>query len=549
MARGRRNDRTGSPGSAPKATSPGVPENYETVEFEELPDSTVSAEVPEPAAELGASGDTERTDAMAEPVDPREPEVEAAAPSEAVFTPPPPPPRRGGGFWAGLLGGLLGGAAVAGGGGWYLYEHGPLKPALARLDTTEAASREAANGLAALGGKLDQQGAALGGKLDQQGTDLTGVKSALQQADASIAKLGDRLAATDRATGELGTKVQQADSTFRAASEQVIGRLEAVNAKLVEVEQHQPADVVDKKTVADIAAKQASIEQGQKEVAAALARAEQMVTQGLEAGNKQAAALQTMVDAARTRMEEISAQQRDLLAMKSELDNQAKTNQEQAAALSAAAAQVQTVRAELQEKVQGARSELQQQLAETSSRLTTEGAARERSVGLSVATNSLDASLQTGQPFVPTVETLRQLGQDDQVVQGVADTLEPMATSGIPTAASLAQKAGEIERSLAPASKAESSDWLDRTRENLNNLVNLHPVDQEAVPGQNAVRDAKQALMLQDLPGAVAAMKPLADQGNEAAKAWVAAAQQRLAATDAVETLRQHLKTTLARQG
>ena len=44
-------------------------------------------------------------------------------------------------------------------------------------------------------------------------------------------------------------------------------------------------------------------------------------------------------------------------------------------------------------------------------------------------------------------------------------------------------------------------------------------------------------------------MKPLADQGNEAAKAWVAAAQQRLAATDAVETLRQHLKTTLARQG
>src|SRR4051812_10124648 len=539
MARGRRNDRTGSSGSAPKATSPGVPENYETVEFEELPDSTVSAEAPEPAAELGASGETERTDGMAEPVDPREPEVEAAAPGESVFTPPPPPPaRRGGGFWAGLLGGLLGGAAVAGGGGWYLYEHGPLKPALARLDTTEAASREAANGLAALGGKLDQQG-----------TDLTGVKSALQQADASIAKLGDRLAATDRATGELGTKVQQADSTFRAASEQVIGRLEAVNAKLVEVEQHQPADVVDKKTVADIAARQASIEQGQKEVAAALARAEQMVTQGLEAGNKQAAALQTMVDAARTRMEEISAQQRDLLAMKSELDNQAKTNQEQAAALNAAAAQVQTVRTELQEKVQGARSELQQQLADTSTRLTTEGAARERSVGLSLATNSLDASLQTGQPFVPTVETLRQLGQDDQVVQGVADTLEPMATSGIPTAASLAQKAGEIERSLAPASKAESSDWLDRTRENLNNLVNLHPVDQEAVPGQDAVRDAKQALMLQDLPGAVAAMKPLADQGNEAAKAWVAAALQRLAATDAVETLRQHLKTTLARQG
>src|SRR3954447_6155270 len=117
MARGRRNDRTGSPGSAPKATSPGVPENYETVEFEELPDRTVSAEAPEPAAELGASGDTERADAMAGAGGPPEPEVEAAAPSESVFTPPPPPPRRGGGFWAGLLGGLLGGAAGGGGGG------------------------------------------------------------------------------------------------------------------------------------------------------------------------------------------------------------------------------------------------------------------------------------------------------------------------------------------------------------------------------------------------------------------------------------------------
>ena len=50
---------------------------------------------------------------------------------------------------------------------------------------------------------------------------------------------------------------RRATASGRPASE-VIGRLEAVNAKLVEVEQAQPADVVDKKTVADIAAKQAS---------------------------------------------------------------------------------------------------------------------------------------------------------------------------------------------------------------------------------------------------------------------------------------------------
>lgn len=536
MASGKSSDRTGSSGSRPGAADSGVPESYETVEFEELPDSTVPAEAQHAAAGGGTAGDTERTDAMAEPVDPREPEVEVAATSEPTVA--PPPPKRGGGFWAGLLGGLLGGAAVVGGGGWYAYEHGPLKPALARLDSTEAAGREVANALAALGGKLDQQGA-----------DLSGVKATLQQADSAIASLGGGLAAANKADEDLGTKVQQADSTFRAASEQVIGRLEAVNAKLVEVEQHQPADVVDKKTVADIAGKQAAIEQGQKDVSGALARVEQMVSQGLEAGNKQAAAIQTMVEGTHSRMEEISAQQRELLAMRAELDQQAKTIQEQATALGGAAAQLQALRGELQDKVQSARSELQQQLADTSSRLTTEGAARERSVGLSLATNSLDAALQTGQPFEPTINTLRQLAKGDDVVQGVADTLEPMAATGIPTVSSLAQKADAVEQSLVAAPASAPSDWLERTRENLSDLVDFHPADQESVPGENAVGAAKQALLLQDLPGAVAALKPLAEQGNEPAKAWVAVAEQRLSAAAAIETLRQHLKTTLARQG
>ena len=41
----------------------------------------------------------------------------------------------------------------------------------------------------------------------------------------------------EKATSDLGDQVEQASNTFRAASEQVIARLEAVNAKLVEVEQ------------------------------------------------------------------------------------------------------------------------------------------------------------------------------------------------------------------------------------------------------------------------------------------------------------------------
>ena len=332
----------------------GENDRVETVDYEELPKSP-SPGAPSPVDAAGAGADTGRIDEMAEPDEVREPVALSAAETQASD-----PPRRGG-FWTGLIGGLLGGAAIAGGGGWWAVEHGPIKPALERLDTTEAATRTAESGIATSGGKLDELGSSVGGKIEALDTSIGGLgselgttKSALQQADGAIAALSEKLAGAEAATTELGGKVEQADRAFRAAADQVTARLEAVDAKLVEVEQGQPADIVDKQTVSDIAAKQSSVEQGQQSIAAGLARFEQLVTQSLEAGNKQATALQTMVEGAHSRMEEIAAQQRDLLAMKSELGDQAKVNQEQASALSATTAQLDAIRGELQEKVQGA---------------------------------------------------------------------------------------------------------------------------------------------------------------------------------------------------
>ena len=488
---------------------------------------------------------------MAEPDDSRAPDTALASPAEPAAG--PAQPARRGGFLPGLIGGLVGGAAVIAGGGWYAYERGPIKPAITELHTASAAAQEAKGGLASLGARVEELGQGVQSELGAVKASVEQVRAAadggLQQAGGEIAAAGTRLDALEKADADMGTKVDQAANTFRAASEQVIARLEAVNAKLVEVEQSQPADVVDKKTVADIAAKQAGNEQGQQAVAAALARLEQLVTQSLDAGNKQAAALQTMVDAAQDRMNEIAQQQRDLLAMKEQLGDQTRTNEAQAAALGQATQQVEALRAEVQAKVEGARSELQQKIADTSTRLTTEGAARERSVGLSLAASSLEAALQNGQPFEATVRTLHQLSQGDQVVDGVAGTLEPMAAGGIPTVASLAQGLDAVEQGLAAEAPQASSDWLARTTENLNSLIDLHPADQESVPGQGAVRGSRQALLLQDLAGAAAALKPLADQGNEAAKAWIGSADQRITATQAVDTLRQHLKTMVARQG
>ena len=450
-------------------------------------------------------------------------------------------PRRGGsGFLAGLIGGLLGTAAVLAIAGWYAYERGPVRPALARLEATESSARTAESGVASLGSQVNQLSQDLGGRVDQLGQNLESLRATLERTDASVASLNDRVAASEQATEELRAGLEQAGNSFRAASEQVISRLEQVNAKLVEVEQSQPADVVDKRTVNDIAAKQGGIEQSQQQLSGQLARLEQLVAQSLEAGNQQASALRVVVDNVQNRLAEITGQQRDLLPLKDELAQQQQVDEQQRAAIAGA-----------ESKVADVRTGLEQRLEQVTARLTQLDAARERSVGLSLATHNLETALETGQPFRPTVEILDQLGQGDEVVSGAVAKLEPMAAEGVPTSAELARRLDEVQSSLsAPEAGAqERQDWLARTQENLRGLVNLHPAGEEAVPGEDAVQAASRALEQQDLQGAVAALQPLAERGNEQAQAWLATARNRLDALAAVETLREHVKTMLTQQG
>ena len=285
-----------------------MPSSYETVEYEEI-DQQVGPGAPVSASTEASDtvADSARDEVMTQPEDTRSATYGSTMATEPE--PPPiaaaPPPRRGGGFVPGLIGGLLGAAAVVAGGGWYAYEHGPVKPRSADWMPRKPRPPKPRPGSARSDGKLAQVGTEVGGlksalqqevgglqsTLQQQVGDL---KSDLQQKDTTIAGLADRIATTEKAEADLATNVKQASDSFRAAGAEVIGRLEAVNAKLVEVEQAQPADVVDKKTVADIAGKQAAIEQSTKSVADALARLEHLVTQTLESGNQQMAALRVV---------------------------------------------------------------------------------------------------------------------------------------------------------------------------------------------------------------------------------------------------------------
>lgn len=550
MARGRRNDRSG-PGSPARTqardTGGGSGKHearpaYEDIEFDESDETDQAVgKPPAVAADMGPALRTE-DHAMSQPGNPHEDRASGAdatlandPPSAAArAAPAAPPPRRGGsGFFAGLIGGLLGSAALLAGAGWYAYEHGPVRPTLARLEASETAARDAEGGIAGLGEQIGALRA-----------DLDGLRGATESATASVQQLGqqvsaieERVAANEQATSELDATVEQASTSFRVASEEVIGRLEAVNARLAEVARAQPADVVDKGTVEAVAAKQAAIEEAQARLDGGLARLEQLVAQGLEAGNQQAAALRVVVDSNRSQLDEIANGVRDLLALRSQLEQQQAVDAEQRAALQAAS-----------ERVTSVRNEIEQRLEEVTGRLSALDEQRERSVGMALAVDSLETAIQTGQPFGSALDLLTQLGRNDEVATQAVNQLQPSAESGVPTVAELAQQLRELESTLSPPEPNQPQDWLARTRANLQGLVDLHPADEEAVPGQNAVRSASEALLLQDLEGAVSALEPLAAQGNAQAAAWVEAARARLEARAAVETLRQHVKTLLARQ-
>lgn len=463
-------------------------------------------------------------------------------PAPTYAAPVEPPPRRGGsGFLGGLIGGLLGTAAVLAGAGWYAYERGPIRPTLERLASTETAARDAQARVGGLGGEIQQLRSGMGG-------ELQAASGSLGQLDQRVGALDARLAANEAATGELAATVEQANTAVRVATDDMIGRLEAVNTRLAEMARTQPADIVDKGTVEEIAGKQAAIEQAQQRLEGSLARAQELVAGGLQSSNQQAEALRVVVDDSRTRLDGVAAGVLALTALRDEVGRQQAADAELGQALQAVSAQQRQAAEATGQQVAAVRADLERRLEEVVTRLGELDKQRERSVGMSLAVDSLNTAMQTGEPLQPTLELLGQLAGEDPAVGEATAKLQPAAADGVATMAELAQQLAAVEGSLSAPEEAAPDDLLAQTRANLGSLVDLHPADAEPVPGVGAVQAAREAVLRQDLEGAVQALQPLVGAGNQEASAWIGAATTRLDAGAALETLRQHVKTLLARQ-
>jgi hypothetical protein len=115
-------------------------------------------------------------------------------------------------------------------------------------------------------------------------------------------------------------------------------------------------------------------------------------------------------------------------------------------------------------------------------------------------------------------------------------TLEPFATSGIPTATALARELAALVPALAEATGSTVRDGgiLDRLKANAEKLVRVRPIDEAVGDDPSAVmRRIEIRAEKGDLAGAAAEVGKLPASARDPAKKWLAHVEARNVAIDA----------------
>jgi hypothetical protein len=163
----------------------------------------------------------------------------------------------------------------------------------------------------------------------------------------------------------------------------------------------------------------------------------------------------------------------------------------------------------------------------------------------------LAAAVDRGETLAAPLDRLNGLDSDDQEVKAALATLATHRDQPVPSRAdlraSLVGLAPAIASGCAPPEASDS--WVEQARRNLQGLVSVQETGSAEGAARAGVEQATDALDKGDLPGAISAMQPLADGGNEAAAKWVASARDRSEALAAVGKLRAHLDALLTLAG
>ncbi|HLI19744.1 MAG TPA: mitofilin family membrane protein [Stellaceae bacterium] len=172
---------------------------------------------------------------------------------------------------------------------------------------------------------------------------------------------------------------------------------------------------------------------------------------------------------------------------------------------------------------------------------------------LMLALASLGNAVAGSRPFAAELASVEALGQSRNGWAAALQPLEAPAKTGIPSTALLAQRftsdvAPAILRAEAAAPTGKQS-LGEAMLTRLKRLVVIRRVDGSGTgtsPTDQAVAHAQAALDGGDLAGAAKALSGLSGAPADAAKDWLAAAQQRLAAEETIAKLSRDLAGDLA---
>jgi hypothetical protein len=175
------------------------------------------------------------------------------------------------------------------------------------------------------------------------------------------------------------------------------------------------------------------------------------------------------------------------------------------------------------------------ELAQRLARLGQPGAARgetgDRSVRLAMIAAMLRAAVERGDPFASELAAAKSLTADPAVLV----PLEPFATAGVPTAATLARELAVLAPTLAQGSATPPRDGgiLERLQANAEKLVRIRPIEEIAGDDSAAVIARIEARAVQsDLAGALAELAKLPQGLRAGAQGWIAKAEARNAAVE-----------------
>lgn len=167
--------------------------------------------------------------------------------------------------------------------------------------------------------------------------------------------------------------------------------------------------------------------------------------------------------------------------------------------------------------------------------LRSENATSDRAVRLAVATSALKSAAERGTPFIAEFAAVKP-----QVDAKLLEPLAPFASSGVPSAAALAQELSGLVPALLRVANPQQQDGslLDRLQSGAGRLVRVRPIDE--APGDDAsavIARIEAKARRGDIAGALDDLAKLPTNTRAPAEAWIKKAQTRSAALDAAQKL------------